>query len=125
MFTCIYFAYIRSFDGEDMPAPPNDPGVDPDDDQDMSDAEDHEAGVDRLGPHGAPVPPFSGHRLDSRLRMELGDQLCGFFVEVGVRPATMRDIQDDGRLVHMLRGMSCDMFTLMWHVVGATNLVHS
>ena len=89
----------------------------------MADAKDHEASVDRLAPAGASVLPFARHRLDSRLRMELDNELCALFVEAGVRPATMRDIQGDGRLVHMWRGMPRDMFTLMWHVVGATNLV--
>ena len=52
--TCIYFAYIGSFDGEDMPAPPHDLSVDLDDDQDMPDVEDHqEAGTERPAPAGA------------------------------------------------------------------------
>ena len=48
-----------------MPDPPHDLGVDPDDDQDMVDAEDDhdldEAGAtERHAPaHGAPIPPFS------------------------------------------------------------------
>ena len=72
--TCIYFAEIGSFDGKDMSAPPNDPGVDLDDDQDIPDADDHEAGVERPAPAGAPVRPFSRcGRLDSKNRMELGD----------------------------------------------------
>ena len=106
--TCIYFLDIGAFDGKDMLAPPHDPGVDPDDDQDMLDAEDHqEAGAERPAPTGAPIPPFSRRgRLDSRLRMELGDQLCALIFEGGVRPATMRDIQADGRLVYMWRDMS-------------------
>ena len=66
MCTCIYFADIGSFDGEEMPEPPHDPGVDPDDDdQDMADVEDDhdedEVGAaERHDPtHGALVPPFS------------------------------------------------------------------
>ena len=40
--------------------PPNDIGVDPDDDQGMPDAEDHqEVGAERHAPTDAPVPPFS------------------------------------------------------------------
>ena len=35
----------------------------------------------------------------------------------------MRDIQADGRLVHMWRGMLRDVDNLMHHVVGATTLV--
>ena len=94
------------------------------DDQDMAYVEDHEAGADRPAPAGASVPPFARHgRLDSRLRMELGDQICALFVVVGVRPATMRGIHDNGRLVHMLRGMPLDMYNLMQYVVGATTLV--
>ena len=90
----------------------------------MADAEDHEVSADRPTLAGALVPPFSRHgRLNSRLRMELGDQLCALIVEEGVRPATMRDIQVDGSLVHMWIGMLCDMYSLMWHVVGATTLV--
>ena len=81
-----------------MPAPPNDLGVDPDDDKDMADAED-QAGANRPSPHGTPVPPFARRRSDSRLRMELCNQLCEFVVEVGVKPATMREIQVDARLV--------------------------
>ena len=44
-------------------------------------------------------------------------------VEVGVRPATMRDIQVDGRLLHMWRGMLRDMYNLMRHAIGAMILV--
>ena len=55
-----------------MPAPPHDPGVDPDDDQAMPDVENHqEAGAERPAPAGAPILPFARRgRLDSRLRME-------------------------------------------------------
>ena len=99
--TCIYFADIGSFDGEDMPAPPHDPGVDPTDNQGMPHVEDHqEASVERLAPIGALVPPFARHgRLDRRLMMELGDQLCALFVEVGIKLAHYRDIQADDRLL--------------------------
>ena len=55
--------------------------------------------------------------------MELGDQLTTLIVEVGIRPAHMRDIKADGRLLQMWRGMQCDMYMLMQHVVGATTLV--
>ena len=90
----------------------------------MLDAKDHEAGAERPAPAGAPVSPFARRgRLDSRLRMELGDQLCALMVEAGVRLATMRDIQADGRLLHIWRSMLCDMYSLMQHVVGATTLV--
>ena len=122
--TCIYFADIGSFNGKNTLTPSNDLGVDADDDQDMVDVEDHEVGADKPAPASAPVPPFARRsRPDSRFRLELGDQLCAFFVEVGVRPATMRDIRADGRLVHMWRGMPRDMYNLMRHVVGATTLV--
>ena len=123
--TCIYFADIGSFDGEDMLAPPHDPCVDPDDDQGMPNVEDHqEASAERPDPVGVLVPPFSRHgRLDSEYRMELGDQLTALIVEVGISPANMRDIQADGRLLHMWRGMLRDMYSLMRHVVGATTLV--
>ena len=98
--TCIYFVDIGSFDGEDMPTPPHDPGVDPDDDQGMPDAEDHEeASVERHAPAGAPILPFARcGQLDTRYRMELGDQLSALIVEVGIRPAHYRDIQADDRL---------------------------
>ena len=65
---CIYFADIGSFDGEEMLDPPHEPSVDPNDDQDMADAEDDhdqdEAGAaerhaDPHAPHGAPVRPFA------------------------------------------------------------------
>ena len=61
MCTCIYFADIGSFDGEEIPETPHDSGVDPDDNHDMEDAEDHdqEAGVERHPPAGVPVPPFA------------------------------------------------------------------
>ena len=106
--TCIYFADIGSFDGKDVSAPPHDPCVYTDDDQGMPDAEDHqEVGVDRHAHAGTPVPPFARRgRLDTRYKMELGDQLTALIVEAGIRPATMRDIQADGRLLHMWRGMS-------------------
>ena len=122
--TCIYFADIGSFDGEDMPAPAHDPGVDPDDDQGMPDVEDHqEADVERLAPAGAPVSPFARcGRLDARYRMELGDQLTALIIEAGIRPANMRYMQVDGRLLHIWRGMSCDMYIMMRHAVGATTL---
>ena len=103
--TCIYFVDIGSFDGDDMPVQPNDPGVDPDDDQDMADSKDHEGCVARPAPTGVLVPPFARHgRLHRRYKMELGDQLTALIVEAGIRPATMRDIQADGRLLHMWRG---------------------
>ena len=67
--------------------------MDPNDDQDMADVKDYEAGVDRPAPASVTVPPFVRcGRLDSRLKMELGDQLCALFVEARVRPTTMRDI---------------------------------
>ena len=53
VYIYIYIADIGSFDGNEIPAPPNDPGVDLDDDQDMPDAEDHEAGEDTLSLHDA------------------------------------------------------------------------
>ena len=75
--TCIYFADIGSFDGEEILEPAHDPSVDPDDDQDMEDAKDHDQEVrgEIHAPHaGTPVPPFSRRgRLDTQYRMELGD----------------------------------------------------
>ena len=60
--TCIYFADIGSFDGEDMSAPPHDPSVDPDDDQGMLDVEDHQGvGVERHAPAGVPISHFDKH----------------------------------------------------------------
>ena len=119
--TYIYFSNIGSFDGEDMSTPPNDPGVDPDEDQDMLNAEDHEASAERPTPVGVSVPPFSRRgRLDSRYRMELGDQITALIIEAGIRPANMRDIQTDGRMLHMWRGMTRDMYNLMCQVIGAT-----
>ena len=105
-----------------MLAPPHDPDLDPNEDQGMPDAEDHhEAGAERPAPAGAPV---RGQRLsDARYRMELGDQLIALIVEASIRPANMRDIQADGRLLHMWRGMLCDMYSLMRHVIGAKTLV--
>ena len=104
--------------------PPNDPSVDHDDDQDMPDDEDHEASAERPAPTGASVLPFARRdRLDSILRMELGEQLYALIIEAGFRPATMRDIQANGRLVHIWICMMCDMYNLMRHVVGAMNLV--
>jgi len=47
-----------------MSGPPHDAGVDPDDDQNMADVEDHdqdEASAERHAPVGAPMPPFSRH----------------------------------------------------------------
>ena len=90
--TYIYFANIGSFDGDEMPPPPNDLGLDPDDDQDMADAED-QAGEDTPGPHVAQVSTsVARRRPDTRFRMELGDQLCALLVEGEVMPATMREI---------------------------------
>ena len=91
----------------------------------MPEAKDHqEPGVERPDPAGAPIPHFSRHgRLDRRLRMELGDQLCALILEARLMPTTMRDIHANSRLVHMWRGMSRDMYSLMWHVVGSMTLV--
>ena len=50
--------------------------------------------------------------------MELGDQLIALIVEAGIRPAHYRDIEADDRLLRMWRGMPCDMYNLMRHVVG-------
>ena len=128
--TCIYFAEIGYFDGKEMPEPPYDPGVDPDDDQDMANAEDdhdqHEASaVERHAPaHGAPVPPFARRgRPETRYRMELGNQLYALIVDAGIKPAHYRDIHADDRLFRMWRGMLRDMYDLMQHVVGATAAV--
>ena len=105
-----------------MPAPPHDPCVDLDDDQDIPDAEDHqEVGAERPTPTGAPVPPFARHsRLDNRYRMELGDQLIALFFEAGICPTDFRDIEVDDRLLQMWRDMPHDMYILMRHVVGVT-----
>ena len=123
--TCIFFAEIGSFDGEEMLDPPHDPSVDPNDDQGMPYVDDHqEASVERPAPAGAPVLPFARRgRIDARYRMELGNQLSAFIVEAGIRPAHYRDIQANDRLLWMWRGTSCDMYNLMWHVVGATIVV--
>ena len=99
--TCIYFADIGSFDGNEMSDPPHDPGVDPDDyDQEMADAssKDEASGaterrVDPHAPHGASVPPFARcGRPESRYWMELGSQLWGLISDVGIRPTHYREI---------------------------------
>ena len=91
MCTCIDFVDISSFDGEEMPEPPHDSSVDPDDDKDMVDAKDHdqdEAGAERHPPSRALVPPFSRcGRLETRYRMELGNKLSALFVEAGIKPS--------------------------------------
>ena len=89
MCTCIYFADIGSFDGEEMSAPPHDLGVDFDDDQGMPDAEDHQEADARRS------------RLDARYQMELGDQISALIVEAGSRMAHYRDIKADDRLLQM------------------------
>ena len=104
---------------------PHDLGVDPDDDQDMADAED-DHGQDEVGAterhapaHGASVPPFARcGRLKTRYRMELGNQLCALIVDAGIRPAHYRDIQADDSLLWMWRGTPHDMYGLIRHVVG-------
>ena len=55
--------------------------------------------------------------------MELGNQLNTFIVEVGIRSTHYRDIQANNSLLWMWRGMSRDMYNLMWHVVGAMTTV--
>ena len=94
-----------------MPAPPHDPGVDPDDDQGMPDAEDHqETGAERHAPTSALVPPFARRgRLDTRYRMELGNQLSALIVEASISPTHYKDIQVDDRQLQMWRGMPHDM----------------
>ena len=102
-----------------MPKPPHDPSVDPNDDQGMPNAKDHqEAGAERPAPAGALVLPFARRgRLDTRYMMELGDQLTALIVEADIKPAHMRDIQANSRLLQMWRGMSRDMYRLMQHVI--------
>ena len=91
MCNYIYFTDIGSFFGVEMPPPPNDPSVDPDDDQEMADAED-QAG-DRPGPHDqAHVPAGVRRRLDTQFRMDLGDQICQLLVEEEFRTTTIREI---------------------------------
>ena len=97
MCTYIYFSNIGSFDGDDMPTPPNDPGVDPDDDQEMADAEDW-AGANIPAPHVAQVPAGVRGRPNTIFRMDLGEQICQLLVEEGVKLATMREIRADHRL---------------------------
>ena len=125
--TCIYFIEIGSFDGEEMSKPPHDLGVDPNYDQDMDDVKDHdqdEVGAKRHAPVGAPVPPFARRgQPETRYRMELAHKLSALIVEAGIRPAHYRDIQVDDRLLRMWRGMPRDMYSLMWHVVGAMTAV--
>ena len=121
--TCIYFADIGSYDGEEMPPPPPDPVVDLDEDAEgmMPDIteDQQEAGVDQ---RPAPVGALAwGRRLsDARYRMELGDQLIALFVEAGINPTYFRYIEADDRLLQMWRGMPRDMYSLMWHVIGVT-----
>ena len=62
----------------------HDPSVDPDDDQGMPDAEDHQEVGARRG------------RLDARYQMELGDQLGALIVEAGIKPTNYRDIKAYG-----------------------------
>ena len=102
-----------------MPDPPHDPGVDLDDyDQEMADAPDDQD--DPHAPHGALVPPFARRgRPETKYRMELGSQLCGFISDASIRPAHYKDIQGDDRLIQIWRGMLRDMYSLMQHVVGA------
>ena len=128
--TCIYFANIGSLDGDEMPDPPHDLGVDPDDyDKEMADALEDEAGgaVERCvdpAPHGAPVPPFARcGRPETRYRMELGSQLCRLISDAGIRPTHYREIQGDDRLLRMWIGMSREMYSLIRHVVGDTTTV--
>ena len=98
--TCIYFADIGSFDGDEMLDTPHDPSVDPDDyNQKIADAPNQEeAGgiTERCAdpvPHGAPVPSFSRRgRPEARYRMELGRQLCGLISHVGIMPAHYKEI---------------------------------
>ena len=130
--TCIYFADIGSFDGEEMPGSPHDPGVDPDDDnQDMANVE-HDHDEDDVGEtkrhapahHGAPMPHFSRRgRPKTRYRMDLANQLFALIFYVGIRPAHYRGIQDDDRLLWMWRGMLRAMYSLMRHVIGVTTAI--
>ena len=75
---CCVLIYILQILGHlmaEMLVPPNDPGVDLDDDQEMVDAKD-QVGANKPGPHVAQVPAGVRHRPDTRFRMELGDQPC-------------------------------------------------
>ena len=128
--TCIYFADIGSFDGDEMSDPPHDRGVDPDDyDKEMADVPEDEADgtaerrVDPA-PHGASVPPFARRgRPETKYRMDLGSQLCGLISDAGIRPAHYKEIQGGERLLWMRRGMLRDMYGLMRHIVVATTAV--
>ena len=128
--TCIYFADIGSFDSNEIPNPPHDPDVDPDDyDQEMANVLEDEAGgtTERHADpalHGAPVPPFARRgRPETRYWMELGRQLYGLISNASIRTAHYREIQCDDRLLQMWRGMPRDMYGLMWHVIGDTTSV--
>ena len=50
--------------------------------------------------------------------MELADQLIALFVEAGIFLTDFIDIEVDDRLLQMWRGMLCDIYNLMRHVVG-------
>ena len=96
-----------------MPPPPPDiPVVDPHEDalEDMmpdttDDQDQQEADADQS---------------DGTYRMKLVSQLISLFDEAGICPTDFRDIEVDDRLLHMWRGMLCDMYSLMRHVVGVT-----
>ena len=83
----IYFVDIRTFVGDEIPSPPNDPGVDVD--EEMEEAEDE---GDRPDPDQVQIHAGVRRRLDTRFRMELGDQLYRLLVDAGVHPTMIREI---------------------------------
>ena len=72
--TYIYFLDIGSFVGDEIPPPPNDPGVSLANEE-MAYAEDQ--ADDKTSPHdSAQIPAGVRCKSHTRFRMYLGDQLC-------------------------------------------------
>jgi hypothetical protein len=71
----------------------------------------------------AHIPGSMRHRLDTRFRLELGDQLCALLVEVGVHPVMMQDIREYPMLLDIWREISCDMMPLMHYIVRSTRIL--
>ena len=87
MLCTIYFVDIGTFIGDMIPPPPNDLGVDVD--EEMEEVENHGK---RPNPR-VQIPMGMRRRVDIRLRMELGDRICRLLVDEGVFLVTIREIQ--------------------------------
>jgi hypothetical protein len=110
LFCTIYFADIGTFIGD--PPPPL-----ADDDEDII--------LEVMASQGPQVqiPDGMHRRLDTRFRLELGDQISALLTKVGVFPALMRDIKAYPMLLELCMEMSHDLMHLMCHIIVVSRIL--